>query len=52
MKEDKSVICLLINSTGYEVKKIFSESLAKKWKLNIVFTGTHKECLDNWKNYD
>lgn len=45
---ENSCICILINSKGESVKKIFSESLANQWKLNIVFIGTHKECLENW----
>lgn len=38
-------IAEVINSHGDMVNKIMSSELAKTWGLNIIYKGTHDECL-------
>lgn len=38
-------VCLLTNTEGKSVHKIFTEALAKQWNFYRMFTGTYEECL-------
>lgn len=46
----ESSVCDLVNDKGGTARKILGTGLANKWKVKIVFSGTHKECIEYLTN--